>query len=112
MSTKNTAENTRTYPIPPWIDKSSMDEDSLCPECFKAVGDKARYTVVCRLGKNPEGLTVSAITDLLQLTQPTVTHHLNILKSIDAVFVEQKGRERVYTLNRDAHCFEECKIPY
>ena len=53
-----------------------------------------------------------ALTELLGLRQPTVTHHLNILKSIDAVHVEDRGRERVYTLNRKAHCFEVCHIPY
>lgn len=112
MTTKNISPDIKTYPIPDWIDSTTMDEDSLCPECFKAVGDKSRYRLVCELGKNAAGLTVRAMTDMLNLTQPTVTHHLNILKSIDAVYVEKQGRERVYTLNRDAHCFEECKIPY
>jgi predicted transcriptional regulator len=112
MTTKHTAAEEKTFPIPPWIDASSMDEDALCPDCFKAVGDKGRYKIICELGKSPDGLTVSAVTDMLGLTQPTVTHHLNILKSIDAVHVINQGRERVYTLNRNAHCFEECKIPY
>lgn len=111
--TKNiTTEDTQTYPIPEWIDASSMDEDSLCPDCFKAVGDKGRYKIVCELGKNSAGLTVGAITQMFKLTQPTVTHHLSILKSIDAVHVTSRGRERIYTLNRNAHCFEECKIPF
>lgn len=112
MTTKKTTNSLKTYPIPPWVDASLMDEDTLCPDCFKAVGDKCRYTIVCALGKNPAGLTVSAVTDMFDLAQPTVTHHLNVLKSIDAVHVTQKGRERTYTLNRSAHCFEECKIPY
>lgn len=87
-------------------------EEFLCPECFKAVGDKSRYKLICMLGKEPEGMTVTTLTKKLQLRQPTITHHLNTLRSVDAVGVKARGRERIYTLNRDAHCFEECQIPY
>jgi len=100
------------HPRPDWIKSDAMEEEDLCPECFKAVGVKSRYKLICFLGKTKEGSTVNMLTEESGLRQPTVTHHLNILKSIDAVFVEERGRERVYTLNRNAHCFEECKIPY
>lgn len=99
----------RTYKRPAWV---KSGEERLCPECFKAVGDKNRYKLICMLGKETEGLTVNALTKELKLKQPTVTHHLNTLRSVDAVAVEERGRERVYTLNRGAHCFEECQIPY
>lgn len=102
----------KTYPRPDWISADAMEEEELCPECFKAVGEKNRYKIICALGKSKNGATVSEITELLGLQQPTVTHHLNILKSIDAVHAITKGRERVYSLNRKAHCFEDCKIPY
>lgn len=99
----------RTYKRPSWV---KSGEERLCPECFKAVGDRNRYKLICMLGKESEGLTVTRITKELKLKQPTVTHHLNTLRSVDAVEVESRGRERVYRLNRDAHCFEECQIPY
>lgn len=102
----------KTYKVPEWVDTSTMYEDELCPDCFKAVGVRSRYKLICVLGKEKKGATVGALTEILGLRQPTVTHHLNILKSIDAVEVEDRGRERVYTLNRGAHCFEECKIPF
>lgn len=57
-------------------------------------------------------MTVTELTAQLELQQPTITHHLNTLRSVDAVSYEERGRERVYTLNRSAHCFEECQIPY
>ena len=111
-NTKNKkSPHEKTYKRPSWV-KKSVVEDDLCPDCFKVVGVKSRYKLVCLLGKQKEGATVGALTDKLGLQQPTVTHHLNTLKSVDAVEVEEKGRERVYRLNRDAHCFEECKIPY
>jgi DNA-binding transcriptional ArsR family regulator len=102
----------RTYKRPGWVKKSFMAEEELCPDCFKVVGTKSRYQLVCMLGKEREGMTVTELTKRLKLRQPTVTHHLNILRSVDAVESADRGRERLYSLNRDAHCFEECKIPY
>ncbi|NBC29507.1 MAG: metalloregulator ArsR/SmtB family transcription factor [Spirochaetes bacterium] len=101
-----------TYPRPKWVPAEQSTEEDLCPDCFRVVGVKSRYRLVCLLGKSPEGMTVSELTEELQLRQPTVTHHLNTLRGVEAVAVEEQGRERRYRLNRDAHCFEECQIPY
>lgn len=102
----------RTYPRPSWVPKTVSGEEELCPDCFKVVGERSRYNIVCMLGKAKDGMTVSELTEKMKLRQPTVTHHLQTLHSVDAVEMEPRGRERVYKLNRGAHCFEECKIPY
>lgn len=102
----------RTYKRPAWVKKNVASEEELCPDCFKVVGERSRYSLVCMLGKKRDGMTVGEITGRLKLRQPTVTHHLQVLRSVDAVESETHGRERIYRLNRDAHCFEECKIPY
>jgi predicted transcriptional regulator len=99
----------KTYPRPSWV---TSGEEELCPDCFKVVGDRSRYNLVCLLGKSKEGMTVGELTKEVELKQPTVTHHLNVLRSVDAVHSETQGRERIYRLNREAHCFEDCKIPY
>jgi predicted transcriptional regulator len=99
----------KTYKRPAWV---KSGEEELCPDCFKVVGERSRYNLVCMLGKAKGGMTVGELTEQSKLRQPTVTHHLNILRSVDAVESESRGRERIYKLNRDAHCFEECKIPY
>ena len=99
----------KTYKRPKWV---KSGEEELCPECFKAVGDKNRYKLICLLGKSATGLNVTQMTDELNLTQPTVTHHLNTLKEVDAITSQKVGRENIYTLNRSAHCFEDCQIPY
>jgi len=101
----------RIHKRPEWVKKGDV-EDDLCPDCFKVVGVKSRYKLVCMLGKEKDGITVGELTKRLGLQQPTVTHHLNTLKSVDAVECEKRGRECIYTLNREAHCFDECKIPY
>ena len=97
-----------TYKRPSWV---KSGEEQLCSDCFKVVGDRNRYKLVCMLGKS-KGMNVTQLTKELKLTQPTVTHHLKILRSVDAVKSTDVGRERVFRLNRDAHCFEECRIPY
>ncbi len=108
----NQHEHEKTYPRPKWVPKSASMEEDLCPDCFKVVGVRSRYKLVCILGKAQNGMTVSDLTERIGLRQPTVTHHLQTLQSVDAVVATRSGREQIYTLNRDAHCFEECHIPY
>lgn len=99
----------KTHPRPEWV---KSGEEELCPECFKAVGDKNRYKLICLLGSSTDGFNVTKLTEELDLAQPTVTHHLNVLREVDAVTVDAVGRERIYKLNRSAHCFEDCQIPF
>lgn len=111
-NTETKTKHERTYPRPEWVPKTVSAEAELCPDCFKVVGERSRYTLVCMLGKTHDGMTVGELTDKMQLKQPTITHHLQVLNSVNAVECETRGRERIYRLKRDAHCFEECKIPY
>jgi DNA-binding transcriptional ArsR family regulator len=112
MTNKKLGKTQATYPRPAWVPEGVMSEKELCPECFTVVGEKSRYRLVCLLGKMEDGLTVSKMTEALNLKQPTVTHHLQILSSLKAIKGVRNGREHIYKLNRKAHCFEECKIPY
>ncbi|MDP4020769.1 MAG: metalloregulator ArsR/SmtB family transcription factor [Candidatus Adlerbacteria bacterium] len=106
---KVNGQEEKTYKRPSWV---KSGEEELCSDCFKVVGDRNRYRLVCLLGKETQGMNVKRLTEEIRLTQPTVTHHLNVLRSVQAVESVVAGRERIYKLNRDAHCFEECKIPY
>jgi DNA-binding transcriptional ArsR family regulator len=94
------------------MNNKKLGEENLCPDCFKVVGERSRYNLVCMLGKARGGMSVGELTEKMNLRQPTITHHLQILNSVEAVTIEPRGRERIYRLNRNAHCFEECKIPY
>ncbi len=103
------SQEEQTYKRPAWV---TSGEERLCSDCFKVVGDRSRYNMVCMLGKAKSGMSVRELTREIKLRQPTVTHHLNVLRSVDAVESEDRGRERIYKLNRAAHCFEDCKIPF
>ncbi len=110
--TKKVHETEQTFPRPEWVPKTVSVEEELCPDCFKVVGERSRYKLVCMLGKTQAGMTVGELTEKMKLKQPTVTHHLQVLQSVKAVDNEARGRERVYKLNRKAHCFEDCHIPF
>ncbi|HEY4507312.1 MAG TPA: helix-turn-helix domain-containing protein [Candidatus Paceibacterota bacterium] len=111
-ATKNRRKQGRAYPRPAWVPRAVSGEGELCPDCFRVVGERSRYSLVCMLGRAKKGMTVGELTRGTRLRQPTVTYHLQVLGSVDAVRSLPRGRERVYRLNRSAHCFEECKIPY
>jgi len=105
-------EKEKRYKRPSWVPANIASEEELCPECFKVVGNRSRYKLVCMLGKEESGMMVGTLTNQLKLTQPTVTHHLQVLRSVGAVDCRREGRTQIYTLNRSAHCFSECKIPF
>lgn len=111
-TTKSPRGQEQTHPRPEWVPESDVSEQELCPDCFKVVGERSRYNLVCMLGKTQDGMTVGELTERMKLKQPTVTHHLQVLHSVDAVESVARGRERIYKLNRNAHCFDECRIPY
>lgn len=88
-----------------------MHHDELCPECFKVVGSPTRYKLVCIMGQSTLPLSVTDLTTAIGLKQPTITHHLQTLESVGAVVVKRDGNRKLYTINRRAHCFDECNIP-
>ena len=63
----------------------------------KAIADETRQRIMkcCCC----ERLTVSELTTKIGVSQPTVSHHLAILRDAGLVLVEREGRETYYTLN-------------
>ena len=49
-----------------------------------------------------EWLCVSDIVDRTGVTQPTVSHHLSILRETDLVNTRRAGKQVFYSLNQDA----------
>jgi ArsR family transcriptional regulator, arsenate/arsenite/antimonite-responsive transcriptional repressor len=45
-------------------------------------------------------LSVNEIVEALDVTQPTVSHHLSILRDADLVSVRREGKQIFYTLNQ------------
>jgi ArsR family transcriptional regulator len=74
-------------------------------EFAKALADETRQKIMalccCRQ------LSVTDIVDALDVAQPTVSHHLGILRKAGLVLVERRGRQVLYTLNQ-ARLAESC----
>ncbi len=67
-------------------------------EFAKALADDTRQQIMklCCC----QWLSVGEIVDALQVTQPTVSHHLGILKAAGLVKVRREGKQTFYTLNQ------------
>lgn len=64
---------------------------------FKALNDKTRRQII-ELLKNGD-LSAGEIADEFDMTKPSISHHLEILKRADLVTSEKKGQFLVYSLN-------------
>lgn len=73
-----------------------------CTHCFKALADSSRLRILRLLQVSPR--TVTEITNEMELTQPTISHHLQILLSKGVIARAQKGRQVVYTYNTAHPC--------
>ena len=65
----------------------------------KAIADETRQKIMKLCCCNR--LTVSDITERMGVSQPTVSHHLAILRDVDLVTIEREGRETFYSLNQE-----------
>ena len=69
-------------------------------ETFQALGDSSRVQIVWSLAEGE--LSVNAIAELLDMSQPAVSHHLRTLRNLKLVKVRKDGRASFYSLD-DEH---------
>ncbi len=69
----------------------------------KAIADETRQKImnICCC----ESLSVSEIVEKLDVSQPTVSHHLAILREADLVTVREEGKQTFYSLNQERVSF-------
>jgi len=67
-------------------------------EFAKALADETRQKImaICCCEK----LSVNDIVAMLDVAQPTVSHHLKILKNAGLVITERHGKQVLYTINQ------------
>jgi DNA-binding transcriptional ArsR family regulator len=66
---------------------------------FTNLANPLKIGIILSLRKN--GKNVSELTKELGVEQSKISHALKILKNCKIVNVKQKGKERVYSLNKD-----------
>ena len=70
-----------------------------CVEFCKALADETRQRILeMLLG---EEMSVSDITDAFSMAQPSISHHLSVLKRFGLVTSRKEGKHVYYAINRD-----------
>lgn len=70
---------------------------SECIPIFTMLQDESRQQILMLLFDNQQ-MTVSEITEKLELSRPAVSHHLKLLLDANLVSVKKNGKERIYSL--------------
>jgi ArsR family transcriptional regulator len=70
-----------------------------CVEFCKALADDTRQKILVLLLDGER--CVSDIVDAFDTTQPTISHHLGILKQFKLVTSRKDGKQVYYDINRD-----------
>lgn len=68
---------------------------------FKALADPTRIRILNLLAANREPVCVCDIVKHFPIGQPTISHHLKILKDTRFVKAERRGTFIYYRVNRD-----------
>lgn len=69
---------------------------------LKAIADPYRLTMLATLAASDHEVCVCDFTDALPLNQPTVSHHLRILREAGLVTCERRGTWVYYQLAAEA----------
>jgi ArsR family transcriptional regulator len=69
---------------------------------FKLLGDPQRLTILATLARADAPVCVCDFTDALPLNQPTVSHHLKLLRDGGLVATEKRGTWVYYRLAKNA----------
>jgi len=75
-----------------------------CVQFCKTLADSTRQQILEMLLEGE--MCVCDIVRAFDVSQPTISHHLNILKQFDLVTTRKKGRQVYYAINHD--CVVEC----
>jgi ArsR family transcriptional regulator, arsenate/arsenite/antimonite-responsive transcriptional repressor len=86
-------------------------------QVLKALGDPVRLRLLSMIGAHEDGeACVCELTDAFDLTAPTISHHLRVLREAGLIAGERRGTWVYYwvvpdTMNRLARLFTPEAIP-
>lgn len=70
-----------------------------CVEFCKALGDDTRQRILVLL--QDKELCVSDIVEAFNMSQPAISHHLNVLHQTNLVTRRKEGKQVFYAVNRE-----------
>jgi ArsR family transcriptional regulator, arsenate/arsenite/antimonite-responsive transcriptional repressor len=80
----------------------SDDEAEATAALFRALGDPARVRILNLLATTDAPVCVCNLVEPLELSQPTVSHHLKKLTDAGLLDREQRGKWAYFSLNEEA----------
>ena len=80
----------------------SNEEAEATAAIFRALADPARVRIVNLLASSSEPVCVCELTPALELSQPTVSHHLKKLTDAGLLEREQRSKWAFYSLSGEA----------
>lgn len=66
---------------------------------FKALGDPTRFDVFRLIAAQPEPICACDVVDRFDVSQPTIAHHLKVLREAGLVTVTRRGVWAYYGVN-------------
>lgn len=67
---------------------------------LRALSDENRLAAVRIIAKS-DGICARDLLDEIDITQPTLSHHMKVLAESGLIDVIKEGRKRYYTINKD-----------
>jgi ArsR family transcriptional regulator len=58
---------------------------------FKALSDPTRFEIFRLIAAQPDSICVCHITDRFDVSQPTISHHLKVLREAGLITVSRRG---------------------
>jgi DNA-binding transcriptional ArsR family regulator len=71
-------------------------------DVFRALSDETRQKILLLLSY--DSLFVNKISEILEIPQSSISHHLFILRSAGLVVSERKGKKIIYKVKPDSIC--------
>src|SRR6185312_16512574 len=75
----------------------ALDRTARAVRRFKALADVTRLTILTTLALNDEPVCACDLGDDVDLEQPTVAHHLKVLRDAGLVVAERRGKWAYYS---------------
>jgi ArsR family transcriptional regulator len=70
-------------------------------ELLQAIADPVRLSILRQLASSPGSVCACDFTDCCTVSQPTVSHHLKVLREAGVVTTERRGTYIFYGLDPD-----------
>ena len=89
MNTRTRPEGCCTNPNPP-VSFTDTDRTRLV-SIFKALGDRTRLDIFRLIAAQDAPICVCDVTDRFDVSQPTISHHLKVLRDAGLVTASRRG---------------------